>query len=125
MDIFPLRVIFPQTSNLVAHDPVGFRLGRQSKHFVLPPMHARALPTLALRPAIRASCANGSGLCRRYAGHFDAHWFDYKVGRVRPVRLSTRELVIEDRCPHTRAAMIEFYASKLGAMESFHRMTHP
>lgn len=73
----------------------------------------------------RVLCANGSGLCRRYAGHFAAHWFDYKVGRVKPVRLSTRELVIEDRCPHTRAAMIEFYASKLGAMESFHRMTNP
>ncbi len=73
----------------------------------------------------RVLCANGSGLCRRYAGHFDAHWFDFKVGRVKPVRLSTRELVIEDRCPHTRAAMIEFYASKLGVMESFHRMTNP
>ena len=73
----------------------------------------------------RVLCANGSGLCRRYAGHFDAYWFDYKVGHVKPVRLSTRELVIEDRCPHTRSAMIEFYASKLGAMESFHRMTNP
>jgi len=75
--------------------------------------------------AKRVHCTIGSGSCRRYAGTYVANWWDESTGPIQPVALNHRRLIVEDRCPWTRAGMLEFYASKLDVMEWFHRWTNP
>ena len=76
----------------------------------------------------RANCTVGPGKCRRYTARYDAQWWafaDRSSGTQKAVQLATHELIIEDRCPYTRAGMVESYASRLGLLEDFYRLINP
>jgi hypothetical protein len=73
----------------------------------------------------RVQCTIGSGSCRRYAGTYVANWWHDSNGPIKPVELNHRRLIVEDRCPWTRAGMLESYANKLHFMQWFHRWTNP
>lgn len=74
----------------------------------------------------RTFCTLGSGLCRRYHARYESQWWAHtEYSWQRPARVETAELIIEDRCPYTRAGMIESYASRLGILEDFHRLFNP